>query len=101
LGYFKPRFYSLFTRAIKPSLGLVKGRRLVNRPPRDLGFGRLRAPLWPLIGGIARQSFSHLEEVVRYIQDQEAHHRTKTFREEYLAFLQKQRIEYEEKYALG
>jgi putative transposase len=46
-------------------------------------------------------SFSHLEEVVRYIQNQEEHHRTKTFREEYLTFLQKHGIQYEEKYAIG
>ena len=46
-------------------------------------------------------SCSHIEEVVLYIQNQEEHHRTKTFREEYLAFLDKHKISYEEKYALG
>jgi putative transposase len=46
-------------------------------------------------------SVSHLNEAVRYIQNQEEHHRGKTFREEYLAFLQKHRIQYEERYVFS
>jgi putative transposase len=46
-------------------------------------------------------SVSHLDEAMRYIQNREEHHRVKTFREEYLAFLQKHRIQYEERYVFG
>jgi hypothetical protein len=38
------------------------------------------------------------DEVFKYIENQEEHHRKKTFREEYLDFLKKFEIEYDEKY---
>lgn len=37
-------------------------------------------------------------DVIQYIMNQEEHHRTKTFKEEYLSLLQKSGIEYDEKY---
>jgi putative transposase len=43
-------------------------------------------------------SKSQVEKVVNYIQRQEEHHRIKSFREEYLEFLKKYEIEYDEKY---
>jgi putative transposase len=41
---------------------------------------------------------SHLDETISYIKNQEEHHRHKSFQEEYLAFLQKHEIAYDEKY---
>ncbi len=41
---------------------------------------------------------SQLDEVYKYIANQEVHHKKRTFREEYLKFLKKFEIEYEEKY---
>jgi len=41
---------------------------------------------------------SEIDVVKKYIQNQEQHHKTKTFKEEYLAFLNKYKIEYNEKY---
>jgi putative transposase len=43
---------------------------------------------------------SQVDDVVRYIQNQEQHHRIKTFREEYLELLEKFNISFEEKYIL-
>jgi len=43
-------------------------------------------------------SISHLDETIAYIKNQEEHHRHKSFQEEYLAFLKKHEIEYNEKY---
>ena len=45
-------------------------------------------------------SYSHfqIENVYQYILNQESHHYKKTFKEEYLDFLQKFEIEYNEKY---
>ncbi len=43
-------------------------------------------------------SLSHLPETIAYIQNQAEHHRHKTFQEEYLAFLRKHDIDYNEKY---
>ena len=38
------------------------------------------------------------ESVRQYIGQQEEHHRTRTFREEYVDFLRKSGVEFEEKY---
>lgn len=43
-------------------------------------------------------SRSHLDRVVKYILNQKKHHRKKTFREEYLEFLEKYEILYDSKY---
>ena len=39
-----------------------------------------------------------IETVKQYIANQEEHHRTKTFQEEYKAFLKKYKVEYDERY---
>lgn len=44
---------------------------------------------------------SDLEVVKRYIANQHAHHRKQTFEEEYRAFLEKHKIEYDERYIWG
>jgi hypothetical protein len=41
---------------------------------------------------------SQLENVRAYIQQEEEHHRTRTFREEYLAWLQRSGVEFDERY---
>jgi len=41
---------------------------------------------------------SQIDDVYQYIEKQELHHKKKTFREEYLDFLQKFEVEYDEKY---
>ena len=43
-------------------------------------------------------SKSHIDNVVHYINDQQRHHEIKTFRDEYLEFLEKFQIEYDDKY---
>ena len=43
-------------------------------------------------------SHSHVERVYNYIFNQEEHHRNKTFREEYLEFLERYGVEYDERY---
>ena len=50
--------------------------------------------------GFGAFSYSHsqLENVIGYIQNQEIHHKKKSFREEYTEFLKKFKIEYDEKY---
>jgi REP element-mobilizing transposase RayT len=48
--------------------------------------------------GAFTYSRSQLNAVVNYILNQQEHHRKKTFREEYMEFLQKFEIEYDEKY---
>lgn len=48
--------------------------------------------------GAFSYSKSNVDNVVKYILNQEHHHKKKTFKEEYLDFLQKFEIEYDEKY---
>ena len=48
--------------------------------------------------GAFSYSHSQLDNVIAYIQNQEIHHQTKTFKEEYLAFLDKFDVSFEERY---
>lgn len=48
--------------------------------------------------GAFSYSQSHIKNVYDYILNQEVHHKTKTFREEYIELLKKFEIEYNEKY---
>ena len=48
--------------------------------------------------GAFTYSRSQLNRVVQYIRNQPNHHRKKTFREEYIDFLEKFEIEYDNKY---
>ncbi|MDR0792117.1 MAG: IS200/IS605 family transposase, partial [Chitinophagaceae bacterium] len=48
--------------------------------------------------GAFSYAHSQIDNVYQYIANQEEHHRTRTFKEEYLDFLQKFEVEYDEKY---
>jgi REP element-mobilizing transposase RayT len=50
--------------------------------------------------GFGAFSYGHsqIDVVVRYIQNQEEHHRKKTFKQEYVEMLKKFAVEYDEKY---
>jgi REP element-mobilizing transposase RayT len=48
--------------------------------------------------GAFSYSKSQLNAVINYIQNQELHHKKKTFREEYIDFLEKLEIDYDEKF---
>ena len=48
--------------------------------------------------GAFSYSKSNLDNVVKYILNQEEHHKKRTFKDEYLDFLKKFEIEYDEKY---
>ncbi len=48
--------------------------------------------------GAFSYSKSQIKDVIKYIENQEEHHKKRTFREEYLAFLDAFEVEYNEKY---
>ncbi|MBK6263686.1 IS200/IS605 family transposase [Marivirga sp. S37H4] len=48
--------------------------------------------------GAFSYSKSQRSNVINYIKNQEEHHRTMSFKEEYLGFLEKFEVDYEEKY---
>jgi putative transposase len=86
----------------------------------------LRERLWPFLGGIANQngitprciggvadqhnfswqqgygafsvSVSQLPETIDYIQNQVEHHRTRIFQEEYVTFLKRHELSFDDKY---
>ena len=48
--------------------------------------------------GVFSYSHSHIDRVVKYVLDQEIHHQKKTFKQEYLALLEKFDIVFEERF---
>lgn len=48
--------------------------------------------------GVFSYSRSQIDTVIKYIQNQEKHHRKKAFKEEYIDFLEKFAVEYDERY---
>lgn len=50
--------------------------------------------------GFGAFSYSHsqLDDVIKYIMNQKEHHKKQTFKEEYISFLEKFRIEYKPEY---
>ena len=61
-------------------------------------FPELRNFYWQEGYSIFSVSESQLEAVCKYIQNQEEHHRFKTFKEELLIFLRKHNVEFDERY---
>ena len=61
-------------------------------------FPEHRLFAWQVKYGAFGVSVSQLDRIIAYIKGQEAHHRTRTFQEEFLTLLKKHRIEYDERY---
>jgi putative transposase len=55
---------------------------------------------WQAGYGAFSYSHSQIDQVVKYIMNQEDHHKKKTFQEEYLGLLKRFNISYDEKYIL-
>jgi REP element-mobilizing transposase RayT len=53
---------------------------------------------WQAGYGVFSVSKSNADEVRAYIENQAEHHRKKTFREEFVAFLERHGVEYDERY---
>ena len=51
--------------------------------------------------GLFTVSHDKLNSAIEYVRNQPAHHRSKTARDEYLDFLRKMRIEFDEKYVFS
>jgi REP element-mobilizing transposase RayT len=82
-------------QSVSKSLQLIKGgssKWIKDTLPNLRGFA------WQDGYGAFTVSKSNLPEVLVYIQKQREHHRLKTFKEEYLEFLARHEIEYDERY---
>ncbi len=64
-------------------------------------FPDLRLFAWQEGYGAFTVNKSGLDAVSYYIQNQRVHHQRKTFQNEYLEFLQKHNVEYDERYLWG
>jgi len=64
---------------------------------RNLVKGKFR---WQEGYGAFSYSHSHIDNVVKYIMNQEQHHKKRTFGEEYIELLKKFNVVYDEKYIL-
>ncbi len=53
---------------------------------------------WQSGFGAFSYNHSQLDNIVRYIRNQKEHHKKKAFREEYVEFLKRFNIQYDEKY---
>lgn len=56
---------------------------------------------WQQGYGAFSVGISQENATINYINSQEEHHRTRSFEEEFLSFLQRHRIEYDSRYVLG
>jgi putative transposase len=61
-------------------------------------FRPLRQFAWQSGYGAFTVSISHVAETISYIQNQVEHHRLRSFQEEYVSFLKKHGIGFEERY---
>jgi len=64
-------------------------------------FTDLSAFAWQDGYGAFTVGLSQIADTKRYIENQREHHQGKTFQEEYLAFLRKHGVEYDERYVWG
>lgn len=64
-------------------------------------FPNMKGFAWQDGYGVFSVSKSNIPDVVEYIRGQREHHRTRTFQEEYLAFLKRHEIQYDERYVWG
>ena len=61
-------------------------------------FPQLRGFAWQAGYGAFSVSVSMMEDVKRYIANQQEHHRVRTFKEEFIALLERHNVEYDERY---
>lgn len=84
-----------------PSIALSKAAQLIKGGSSKWihdTFPKLRGFAWQDGFGAFTVSKSTVPEVIKYVQDQREHHRTRTFQEEFLMLLQRHGIEYDERY---
>jgi REP element-mobilizing transposase RayT len=84
--------------SLSKAVQLVKGAssRWIHETDNDMA-----AFAWQDGYGAFTLGVSQIADTVRYIEGQREHHRAKTFQEEYVHFLHKHGVEYDERYIWG
>ena len=86
------------TIALAKSVQLIKGGS--SKWVHDT-FRELRDFEWQEGYGAFSVSISNVSDTIAYIEHQAEHHRTKTFEEEFIAFLERHNIPFDPKYVFG
>jgi putative transposase len=86
------------TCSVSEALRLIKGASSKWIGETFPGMGQFN---WQDGYGAFTIGMSQIDGTVRYIRGQREHHRIKSFQEEYLAFLEKHRVQYDPKYVFG
>ncbi len=77
---------------------VVRGIKSVSSGWVHSTYSKLAGFAWQAGYGAFAVSYSNIEGVTRYIRTQAEHHRVRSFKEEYRAFLDRHGIEYDERY---
>ncbi|WP_336514650.1 IS200/IS605 family transposase [Pollutibacter soli] len=88
VGYHPAKHIPDFVKEVKN-----ESNEFINQ--RRLSRGKFA---WQEGYGVFSYSRSQIDSVIKYVNNQEIHHRKKTFREEYLQLLQKFNVDFDEKY---
>ena len=86
------------TLTITKAVQCIKGtssRWIHDTDPSHTGFA------WQEGYGAFSVSHSGVDRTIQYIERQREHHKTQTFEEEFIAFLRRHQIEYDERYVWG
>ena len=83
--------------SIAKAMQLIKGgsSKWINGHPNQARFE------WQEAYGAFSIGVSQIPATIAYIESQEEHHRVKTFEEEYIAFLKRHAVEFDERYLWG
>jgi len=90
--------------ALHSTISLAKAIQLIKGGSSKWisgAFSTLRNFAWQEGYGVFSISISGIDDTVAYIKAQDEHHKKRTFKEEFLAFLRKHSIEYDERYIWG
>jgi REP element-mobilizing transposase RayT len=83
------------TQSVSDLLQDIKGSSSKWINDNELVKGKFE---WQEGYGAFSYAMSQIDDVIKYINNQEEHHKNRSFREEYLAFLQKFKVDYDERY---
>jgi hypothetical protein len=86
---------------VPPKLAVAKAVLLLKANSSKWMSERVRSFSWQEGYGAFSVSASNLDSVVRYIQNQEAHHHKISFEDEFRALLRKHGVEYDPKFVFG
>jgi putative transposase len=87
--------------SLTTSISIAKAMQLIKGGSSKWihdNFPRQHVFAWQRGYGAFSVSTSLIQENMAYIRNQKEHHRKKTFQEEYVSFLKKNRVDYDERY---